>query len=271
MAWPERVVAVPTTEAGRLRHTARRTAVLRIVLAVGLLFALAGAVVVARSEGVNRAPLVPSGKTGIVVLDLSASTSEAAFAQTIEKLASGDERVGVIAFSDTAYELLPIGTPGRELLPLLRYFSTEGGNEPPAQHPWVDFRAGTRVSEGMRLGRETLLREGVDNGSLILVSDFEILPDEIQRVAEQVAFVRGDGIEVRLVPLQPTPERRARIDAILGGAAVLRDQAADAPVRAPEARSLTTALPWAFVGVASLLVLLLAVNERLLPRLELRR
>jgi hypothetical protein len=236
-----------------------------------LLAALGGAFLAAREEGVARAPLVPSGRTGIVVLDLSASTSEAAFAQTIEQLAAGDERVGLVAFSDSAYELLPIGTPGRELLPLLRYFSTQGGNEPPAQHPWVDFRAGTRVSEGMRVARETLLREGVHDGSLVLVSDFEILPDEIQRVAEQVALVRGDGFDVRLVPLQPTPERRARVDAILGGAAVLRDETENAPVRAPEARSLASAVPWSFVAVAALLVVLLALNEGLLPRLEVRR
>jgi len=265
------VSPVPTTEPRRLRRAGRRTSVLRVALAVALLVTLAGTFLVARGEGVRRAPLVPSGKTGILVLDLSASTSESAFAQTIQKLADADERVGLIAFSDAAYELLPIGTPGRELLPLLRYFSTENGNQPPAQHPWVDFRAGTRVSEGIRVARETLAREGVDNGSLILVSDFEILPDEIQRVAEQVALVRGDGIEVRLVPLQPTPERRARVDAILGGAAVLREKSENAPVRAPEARSLASAAPWAFVGIAGLLVLLLALNERLLPRLEVRQ
>jgi hypothetical protein len=261
---------VPTTEPRRLRRAGRRTAALRATLAVGLVAALAGTVVVARGEDAQRAPLVPSGRAGIVVLDLSASTSEEAFAQTIRKLADGDERVGLVAFSDSAYELLPIGSPGRELLPLLRYFSTADGNQPPAENPWVDFRAGTRISEGMRVAREVLKREGVDNGSLVLVSDFEILPDEIDRVAEQVAFVRGDGIEVRLVPLQPTPERRARVNAILGGAAVLRDEAENAPVRAPEAKSLSSAAPWAFVGVAGLLVLLLALNERLLPRLEVR-
>ncbi len=271
MAWRSTSSPIPTTEPRRLRRARRRTMLLRGALALALLATAAGAFVVARGEGVQRAPLVPSGRTGIVVLDLSASTSEEAFAQTIEKLATGDERVGLVAFSDAAYELLPIGTPGRELLPLLRYFSTAGGNEPPAQNPWVDFRAGTRVSEGIRVARETLQREGVRNGSLILVSDFEILPDEIQRVAEQVALVRGDGIDVRLVPLNPTEERCARVDAILGGAAVLREKSQDAPVRAPEARSLGTALPWAFVGIAGVLVLLLALNERLLPRLEVRR
>ena len=261
---------IPTTEPRRLERTRTRTAVLRIGLAVALLAAIAGAFLMARREGVERAPLVPTGKTGVLVLDLSASTSEEAFAQTIEKLAKADEHVGLIAFSDAAYELLPIGTPGRELLPLLRYFSTAGGNQPPAQNPWVGFRQGTRISEGMRAAHETLRREGVEDGSLILVSDFEILPDEIQRVAEQVAEVRGDGIDVRLVPLDPTPERRARINAILGGAAVLREEKGDAPVRAPDARSITSAAPWSFIGVAAFLVLLLALNERLLPRLDVR-
>ena len=42
-------------------------------------------------------------------------------------------------------------------------------------------------------------------------------------------------------------------------------------VAAPEGRSLRHALPWAFVVVAAVLVALLAVNEGLLSRLEVRR
>lgn len=264
------VTALPTSEPDRLRGAARRTAVLRAALALALLATLAGAFHIARGEGVRRAPLVPPGKTGMLVLDLSASTSEAAFAQTIAELAEGDERVGLVVFSDAAYELLPVGTPGRELLPLLRYFGAAGGNES-RHHPWEDFRAGTRISEGLRVAHEALLDEGVRHGSIVLVSDFEILPDEIERVADQVAALRRDGIELRLVPLDPTPERRARMRALLGGSAILREASRDAPVRAPEARSLRTAAPWAFVGVAGLLVLLLAGHERLLARLEVRR
>ncbi|HXG75864.1 MAG TPA: vWA domain-containing protein [Gaiellaceae bacterium] len=266
-----RALPVPTSEPAPLRRAARRTLAVRLALAAALLAALAGAALVARGEDVRTAPLVPSGKTGLVVLDLSASTSERAFAQTIEKLAEADERVGLIAFSDAAYELLPIGTPGRELLPLLRYFSSEGGREPPAHHPWEEFRAGTRISEGLRVAGDVFERERVREGSLLLVSDFEILPDEIQRVAGQVALLRERGVEIRLVPLDPTPERRARMNAILGGAAVLRANTADAPVRAPEADTLGAAAPWAFVAVAALLVALLAVNERLLSRLEVWR
>lgn len=219
----------------------------------------------------RQAPLVPSGKTGIMVLDVSASTSEAAFGQTIQKLAETDERIGLIAFSDAAYELLPPGTPAKELFPLLRYFLPVDGSEPPGQNPWDAFRAGTRVSEGLRLAREVFARESVTDGSILLVSDFEILPDEILRVADQVAVLRGEGTEVRLVPLNPTPERRARMNAILGGSAVLRDETPDAEVRAPESESLGALAPWAFVGVAALLVAILSANEALLARLEVRR
>jgi hypothetical protein len=265
------ITPLPTGEPLALRHTGRRTTTIRIALALATLAALAGAVLVARGEDVRQAPLVPSDRTGIMVLDLSASTSEAAFAQTIEKLAEGDEKIGVVVFSDAAYELLPIGTPGRELRPLLRYFSFTGGTQPPARHPWDEFRAGTRISAGLSYAGEVLGREGVANGSLLLVSDFEILPDEILRVSEQVAFLKQQGVQVRLVPLNPTPDRRARMDAILGGAAILREESPEAPVRAPEARSLGAVAPWGFVAVAALLVALLAVNEALLARLEVRR
>jgi hypothetical protein len=263
--------AVPTSEPGRFDRARRRTLMLRSGLAIALLATLALAVFVARSEDVRQTPLVPSDKTGILVLDLSASTSEAAFSQTIEKLAAADERVGVVVFSDAAYELLPPGTPGRELLPLLRYFEPAADGSLPAHNPWEGFRAGTRISEGLRVGHDVLLREEIGNGSILLVSDFEILPDEIEHLAEQVAFLRRDGIDVRLVPLDPTPERRARMDAILGGSAVLRESSADSPVRPPESRTLAAAAPWTFLFAGALLVLLLSANEQLLSRLEVRR
>jgi hypothetical protein len=262
---------VPTSEPRPLRRAARRTLVLRSVLALALLATLVLAVLVARGEGVRQAPLVPTGKTGIMVLDLSASTSDAAFAQTIEDLAEGDEKVGLVAFSNGAYELLPPGTPGRELRPLLRYFSERpGGGLPPTRNPWEHFRSGTSISVGLKLAHDVLLRENVTDGSALLVSDFEILPDEIQRVADQVGVMRRDGIDVRLVPLDPTPERRARMNAILGGAAILREESPDAPVRTPESRSLAAAAPWAFLAIAALFVAVLALNEGLLSRLEAR-
>jgi hypothetical protein len=243
-----------------------------LVLGLALTGTLVGAFLVARGEDVREAPLVPEGKTGIVVLDISASTSESAFGQTVEKLSATDERVGLIAFSDTAYELLPPGTPSKELVPLLHYFlPAEDGTAPPAQNPWDSFRAGTRVSQGLRLAGEVFEREGVADGSVLLISDFEILPDEIERVAEQVALLRGEGVDIRLVPLNPNPDRRARMNAILGRSAILRDETPEAEVRAPGADSLAAIAPLPFVAVSLLLISLVAVNEAFLARVEVRR
>lgn len=263
--------AIPTGERRRFRRSARGTLALRAGLALALLAALGLTFFAARTEGVQSAPLVAQGSTGMLVLDLSASVYEGAFGQTIQKLAEADEKVGVVAFSDAAYELVPPGTPGRELLPLLRYFEPESTSGALPRNPWEQFRAGTRISEGLALAREVLLERGVDDGSIVLVSDLEILPDEMIRLGDVAALLRGDGIELRIVPLFPTPEKQARIDAILSSAKILRESSDAAPVRAPEASTLGAAAPWLFVAAAALLVGLLAVNESLLARLEVGR
>jgi len=263
---------IPTSEPERLRPLARRTAVLRAVLAAALVGTLAAAVLTARSIDPRHAPLVPSGTTGMLVLDLSASVYEDAFGLTIRKLARSGERTGVIAFSDAAYELLPPGTPARELLPLLRFFRPEAASasgELPVD-PWKDFRAGTRISQGLRVAHETLRREGTSNGSIVLVSDLEILPDEVVRLSDVAAELRQDGIGLRIVPLFPTPAKYARIRQIVGDSSFLRESSSASPVAAPAFRSLRHALPWGFVLVAAVLVALLAVNEALLSRLEVR-
>ena len=273
MELPLRRLPIPTSEPRRLRHAARRTALLRAALALGLLAAFVLALLEARSIDPRRAPLVPSGTTGMLVLDLSASVYEDAIGQTIRKLAAEGEETGVVAFSDAGYELVPPGTPARELLPLLRYFNpqtaTTTGILP--VDPWQEFRAGTRISEGLKVAQAALARERVKKGSIVLVSDLEILQDEVVRLGAAAADLRRAGYRLRIVPLFPTPEKYARIRQILGESSFLRESAEASPVAAPERRSLAHALPWTFIGLAGLLVLLLAANEGLLSRLELRR
>ncbi|MBA2462590.1 MAG: VWA domain-containing protein [Actinobacteria bacterium] len=264
---------IPTTEPGQLRRAVRRTAIVRVALALVLCGVLTLAFLEARSTDPRRAPLVPSGTTGMLVLDLSASVYEDAFGQTIRKLARAGERTGVVAFSDAGYELLPPGTPARELLPLLRFFNPEAASSTGALpvDPWQDFRAGTQISQGLIVAHEALIRERAESGSIVLVSDLEILPDEVIRLSEVVADLRRDGVRLRIVPLFPTPEKYARIRQIVGESSFLRESEAASPVAAPEARSLAHAVPWTFVLLGGLLVLLLALNEGLLSRLELRR
>lgn len=268
-----RPTAIPSTEPGRLRGPARRTALVRGALALTLLTTLALAFLTARDTDPSRAPLIPSGTTGILVLDLSASVYEDSFGQTIRKLARAGERTGVVAFSDAAYELLPPGTPARELLPLLRFFRPEAASATGVLpvDPWQDFRAGTRISEGLRVAHEALRRVGASRGSILLVSDLEILSDEVVRLGDVAADLRRDGVQLRIVPLFPTPEKYARIQQIVGNPAFLRESSSDSRVAAPERRRLRYALPWTFALIAAVLVLALALNEGTLSRLELRR
>ena len=264
--------AIPATEAPRLRAATRRTTIVRTALALFLIGALALAFLVARTYEVRHAPLVPSGTTGMVVLDMSASVYEGAMEDTLQKLADTGEQAGLVVFSDSAYELLPPGTPARELLPILRFLKPNQGNagELPI-NPWQDFRAGTQISAGLRAAREALVRENVHRGSVVLISDLEILPDEIERLGAEVAELKRTGIDVRIVPLNPTPEKLAKIEALTGTSALLREPGTAGEVRAPEERSIRAAVPWTFVLVGLLLVLLLATNERTLARLEVRR
>ena len=175
MATPER--AFPSAETGPLRRVVRRTTIIRFALALALVAALALAFLAARDSDVRHAPLVPSGTTGVVVLDLSASVYEAAFGSTLQKMARQGERAGLVVFSDSAYEVLPPGTPGRELLSFLRFFrpdpNSTTGSFPP--NPWQDFRAGTRISAGLSEAHAFLVYAGA-RGSILIVSVWRSSP-----------------------------------------------------------------------------------------------
>lgn len=260
--------AIPASEPWRLRHAARKTTVLRLGLALALCAALALAFLVARAQDVRRAPLIPSGTTGMLVLDLSASVSEGGLEATVEKLSSTDERTGLVVFSDGAYELLPPGSPSRELASLLRFFEIRPDGTLP-KNPWEEFRGGTRISEGMSHAHAVLLREGVTRGSIVLVSDLEIGPDEIARLSEVLAVIRTDGFDVRIVPLAPREEQRALVEQLLGSTSFVREPEQRA-VRTAEEDRLASAAPWLYLLAAVLLLLLLTANEGLLARLEVR-
>jgi hypothetical protein len=261
--------AIPASEPGRLQRFGRRTTYLRAGLAAGLVILLAAAVLVARQYDVRNAPLVASGSSGVVVLDLSASVFEGGFEATVRKLVDTDERAGLVVFSDAAYELLPPGSSGREFQPLLRFFrATESGFLPP--NPWDRFRAGTRISEGLEAAREALLREG-GPGKIVLLSDLEVLPDEIQRLVIVFADLKRDGFDVEIVPLAPREEQRRLIELFVGGDAFLPEPVSGADaVKARGEGRLTTGIPWWFVLVGLVLVLALTMNERSLARLEVR-
>ncbi|MBA3401749.1 MAG: VWA domain-containing protein [Actinobacteria bacterium] len=260
---------IPASEPARYRRSERRTTLIRIGLALAMCAALLLAFLVARSQDVRFAPLVPSGTTGMVVLDLSASVSEGGLDATVRKLASTDEKTGLVVFSDGAYELLPPGSPSRELDSLLRYFKERSDGTLP-RNPWEEFRGGTRISAGMEFARQVLHRERVTRGSIVLISDLEIDPDEIARLSEVLALIESEGFQVRIVPLFSSDEKRALVERLVGSNAFVRAPEQE-ELRTPDEGGFGSVAPWLFLLAGGLLVLLLAANERVLPRLEARR
>jgi VWA domain containing CoxE-like protein len=264
---------VPTGERRALRSPVRRTAVLRAVFGLALLATLTAAFVVARGDDVRYAPLVPADTTAVVALDLSGSIGDfRKIGATFRRLAREDERAGLVIFSDAAYELVPPGSPGRELESLVRLFTPvrEGGSVYPF-NPWdaAEFRGGTRVSTGLLTAREALQREGVSRGSVVLISDLDVTSDA-EQASEALVALRRDGIELRIVPLSPLPQHLAYFEQLVERSSFLAESDPDAPVATVAERRLGGPLPWGFLLVGALLVALLTANERLLSRLEVR-
>ena len=265
---------IPSTALPRLRGAARRTTLLRVLPALLLVAALAAAFLVARGEGTRHAPLLPTDTVGIVVLDLSASISAQSYLRVeaaIQALTNNDQKVGLVVFSDTAYEMLPPGSPSRELRRLLRLFRPIGGSGGdivfPA-NPWADdFRAGTRISAGLRAARESLERAGVKKGSILLISDLDSPATDVARLGGEVDDLRRLGIDLRVVPIFPIEEKQALFESLVGNGRIAKTTTPNAPVRAPEGVGVRGALPWTFVLIALGLTVLLAVNERLNARL----
>ena len=86
------------------------------------------AVLLARGSDDTPSRLLPPGTSGIVVIDVSRSVDGQTYqpiASVLRQLIALREPVGVVAFSDVAYQLLPPGSPSRELRSLLRLFTPE--------------------------------------------------------------------------------------------------------------------------------------------------
>jgi hypothetical protein len=263
---------IPTGEGRTLRRQLWRTALLRAAFALALLVVLASAFALARSAEARRAPLVPDDTTAVFVLDLSASIGDYhRVGDALRRVAREEEHAGLVVFSGGAYELLPPGSPSRELESLARFF-TRGENGEYPLNPWdaTGFRGGTSISSGLTAARDALAREGVSRGSILLASDLDVEADS-QAVSEAVVEILREGTEIRVIPVDALPRHVAFFERLLGRAAFLAEgDEPETSVATPGERRLGGVLPWGFLAVAALALALLAANERLLSRLEVR-
>ena len=106
---------------------------------------------------------------------------------------------------------------------MIRYLKPKGTGGQLPVNPWEDFRAGTRhLGRPRRRTRRRSSGRACHHGSIVLISDLEILPDEVERLGGEIANLKREGISVRIVPLNPTAEKRAKIEALTGPSAMLR-------------------------------------------------
>ena len=125
----------------------------------------------------------------MVVIDLSLSIEGEDYSvvrRALRQLIAENANIGLVVFSDTAYELLPPGTPASQLRPLLRLLVPPRLGPP--VNPWTQtFRAGTQISTAIELAQDMLERDHVVDGSVLLVSDLETAPDDVPALASSIA------------------------------------------------------------------------------------
>src|SRR6478735_651011 len=142
MGRTDRSRAVPLVDRVALQPAVRRTRIVQVTLAILVLIAAVAAFLAAPRKPGRK--FLPSATTGIVVLDVSSSVKPTTYfriEQTLATIAATQSRLGLVLFSDVAYEAFPPGTPARELKPLLRFFAPSNNkvdeqDQQLARTPW---------------------------------------------------------------------------------------------------------------------------------------
>jgi hypothetical protein len=268
-------VGIPLADAIELRRRARPARLLTALLAAAAIGCAVAALLVARSPRTRT--LVPLGRNAnaVLVLDLSASISADTFSRiagTLRTLSATSGRFALVIFSDLAYEALPPGTPAFDLTPLIRYFtiapqrgSQLAPNFPP--NPWANtFTGGTSISSGMQIALQIAVAQQ-PRPTVILISDLDDNPGDLPALAGVLADDRRDGVPVRIVGLNPSPEDVALFRSALGSNARITY----APTLDQAEPRQATSFPWALALLALAAAAALGLREGWAPRLDWRR
>jgi hypothetical protein len=267
-----RATGVDSHDVDVLRPASRRTRLVRLVLVTTALVLMAAAAATAGNLETREKGLLPSGATGLVVVDLSLSIADEdydAVRRALRRLIAEDASIGLVVFSDVPYELLPPGTPASEMTPMLRLLVPPKLGPP--VNPWAQaFRSGTRISSALDLAKEILERDRVKNGAILLVSDLETAPDDIGQLARTVSAIRDSDIELRVYPLAPSSHALVIFEGLLqeGAFQAPPDPGLGDELGTSDARS---KLPLVLFVLGGLLFATLAVHEAFAGRLALPR
>jgi hypothetical protein len=156
------------------------------------------------------AKLLPPGADAIVILDVSSSlrSSSEQVARALGELTrDGKRKLGLVVFSDSAYEALPPSTGVEGLRGWLRLFL----EETPKRYPWTpSFSNGTWISSGLRVALRAIHREHVHDPHVILVSDLvDASPDQapLENIA---ARYQREGVDLRVLAVPTEASARGQ-------------------------------------------------------------
>jgi len=278
-SFARRVTAIPVADVESLRPMWIRTTLVRLALACLLILVLALAFVSARVLEPAKASLLPEGTSAVVVLDVSLSVTDPVFRRihnAIKMMSEGGQGVGLVVFSDVAYEMLPPGSAPEELKPMLRYFKARSVQDPNLAvyplSPWsAGFSAGTKISAGLEMADDVLEREKIENGSIVLVSDLDTAPSDEPGLSQVVANVQSKGIELRVVPLFAFEQDLTFFRQIVGKENLVTPPQLAAQNRRKAESMLFGANPSMLSLLGGLVLFLLAVNEWWGARVEVPR
>jgi hypothetical protein len=270
---------VPVTDAAKLQEAARRTNLVRLALGAALVAACLGAFFAAPSDAGRR--FLPPNAVGVVVLDVSSSIQPDTYyriEQTLATIAASRSRLGLVLFSDVAYEALPPGTPSDQVRPLLRFFAPPTADDAKAAEeelprtPWDQwFSGGTRISGGLYLAAHMLKKQHVKRGAIILISDLNDDPVDIGRTIEAVAYVSQQDLDLEIVGLNPRAQDLDFWRRLLGDDAIFKTASLPTAEQAAGKIEVSGTFSHALLAFAALAVVLLAVNEWWAEPLRWRR
>jgi hypothetical protein len=275
--------AFPLADFGAFAGAVRRTTIVRLLLASALAVAAALTLWSATALGTHTVSFLPRGSTTMIVLDESRSVYLAGYRRIdalLRRLIDADSSVGLVMFSDGAYELLPPGSHGRELRSLLRFYARDphaagavDAVSGTAINPWTDtISGGTRISSGLQLAVDAMHRDRVRRGTVLLVSDLETAAEDRPDMTLQLQRINRDPrLQLRVVPLFPVPADEEFIRRVSGSGVFVDPRQLSPGARAHTRETFGGSPPRPLVLAAGALLLLLALNELACGRVELPR
>ena len=238
---------------------------------------LVAVLLVSRSSHSQSFVSLPANANVVIVLDLSASISSDSFSRiggTLRALSQTGDHVGLVVFSDDAYEALPPGTPAADLVPLVRYFTLPQQRVPgflsSRSRPTPGrgrSQSGTNISpSGMELALTIAVAQR-PRAAVMLISDLDDDPGDLPTLEAAGALARQDKVPIRIVSLDASPADISFFRTVFGHVTPI----VQAPPLGQAAVPRQTPFPWAPVALVVAAAVALALREGWAPILAWRR